>query len=72
MKHVTIYPDCPKCGNELTGQYHMMGPYDEDHPFGTGVDGHWRCDKCGYESEHKPIKPYEDPEMVKTYVEAVE
>ena len=59
-KHVTVIPDCPRCGEELSGVYKNLPPFDEEHPFGHGVDGWWECDTCGYESDHFDHKPYSE------------
>lgn len=62
-KHIRIIPDCPKCGEEMTGVYRNLPPFTDDKPFGSGIDGWWRC-SCGYESEHFSHKPYEDVKEV--------
>lgn len=57
-KHIRILSDCPKCGTEMTGVYKNLPPFDEEHPWGSGIDGWWMCNNCGYESEHIDHKPY--------------
>lgn len=59
-KHITIYPDCPKCGKELIGAYRNLPPFTDEKPWGSGIDGWWYCSSCGYESEHIDHKPYND------------
>lgn len=41
MKHIRVIPDCPKCGCELQGCYKNLPPFDDAHPWGSGVDGWW-------------------------------
>ena len=65
-KHVRIIPDCPKCGNELNGIYRNLPPFDGNHPFGSGIEGWWECDECGYKSDMLDHKPYDD---IKQFVE---
>lgn len=65
MKHITIIPNCPKCGNELTGRHKNLPPYTAEHPFGSGVEGWWEC-CCGYKSETMRRNPYE---TIKSYTE---
>lgn len=59
-KHIRVIPDCPRCGNELRGHYKNLPPFDGEHPFGSGKDGWWECEHCGYISEHVDHNPYND------------
>ena len=61
MKHITLIPDCPVCGKELVPCWRGLNPTREK-PWGTGIDGWWRCEACKYESEHMDHTP-----SVKTY-----
>lgn len=66
MKHITIIPDCPRCGQELRSAYKRVS-IAVGVP--ASVDGWWECSKCGYESEHMDHNPNYD---IKTIVEPIE
>ena len=71
MKHIEIIPDCPDCGFELRG-YYTVKDYDITKPFDRTtckIEGWWECPHCGYMTEPKPTRPYEDESMYRKYTE---